>query len=147
MASRGVRIKDKTINFDDTDFEIEPVADGTYIVSDGARRWRVVVAGPPDDRWVFVDGQVERVEVVTSTNSRARARSGTTDMSAPMPATVVKVLVEPGASVVKGDPVLMLEAMKMELAVRAARTGIVRAVHTTQGELVQPGVQLLEIEE
>lgn len=147
MASHDVRVRDKTVTVNDADFEIEPVADGEYLVSDGTRRWRVVIAGPADARWVFVDGQVERVEVVTPTSSRARSRSGPSDMSAPMPATVVKVLVEPGASVAKGDPVLMLEAMKMELAVRAARTGIVRAVHCKQGELVQPGVQLLEIDE
>jgi 3-methylcrotonyl-CoA carboxylase alpha subunit len=145
--NHNVRIKDETISVNDADFEIERVDEGIYLVDDGKRRWRVAVAGPPDDRWVFVEGQVERVEIVSPTSTWSRSRSGPTDMSAPMPATVVKVLVEPGASVVKGDPVLMLEAMKMELAVRAARTGIVRAVHCEPGELVQPGVPLLEIEE
>ncbi len=58
-----------------------------------------------------------------------------------MPATVVKILVEPGAPVSKGDIVLMLEAMKMELPVRASRDGVVRAVLCKPGELVQPGSQ------
>ena len=40
----------------------------------------------------------------------------------------------------------MLEAMKMELAVRAPRDGVVTAVHCRAGELVQPGVTLVEIE-
>jgi 3-methylcrotonyl-CoA carboxylase alpha subunit len=68
-------------------------------------------------------------------------------MAAPMPATVVKILVQAGDRVEKGAPVVMLEAMKMELAVRAAQSGTVRSVNCKPGELVQPGVQLVEIEE
>ena len=67
-------------------------------------------------------------------------------MTAPMPATVVKVLVEPGQAVAEGDTVLVLEAMKMELPIRAPRAGVVKAVHCAQGELVQPGVALVELE-
>ena len=67
-------------------------------------------------------------------------------MMAPMPATVVKLLVAPGQSVAEGDTVLVLEAMKMELPVRAPRAGVVTAVHCAQGELVQPGVALVALE-
>jgi biotin carboxyl carrier protein len=67
-------------------------------------------------------------------------------MSAPMPATVVKVLVTPGAAVSKGETVVMLEAMKMELPIKAARDGVVRAVRCQPGELVQPGLPLVELE-
>lgn len=144
MASREVRVGNNVVVVDPSAFAIDATGDGVYVVSDGSRRWRVTVAGPPEDRWVFIDGRVLRVEVAP--RSRARARSSVHDMTAPMPATVVKVLVEPGAPVEKGHPVLMLEAMKMELAVRAARSGIVRAVHCRPGDLVQPGVQLVEIE-
>jgi biotin carboxyl carrier protein len=63
-----------------------------------------------------------------------------------MPATVVKVLAEPGTRVRKGDTLIMLEAMKMELAVKAPRDGVVRAVKCQPGELVQPGVNLVELE-
>jgi 3-methylcrotonyl-CoA carboxylase alpha subunit len=140
VAKHDVRIGDRTVVVDDADYRVEPASDDTYVVSDGTRRWRVVVAGPPDDRWVFVDGRVERLEVI------ARGRGGALDMTAPMPATVVKVLVEAGASVQKGETVLMLEAMKMELPIRAARHGVVRAVLCQAGELVQPGVQLVELE-
>jgi acetyl/propionyl-CoA carboxylase alpha subunit len=76
---------------------------------------------------------------------RRRAR-GALDTSAPMPATVVKVLAEPGTRVRKGDTLIMLEAMKMELAVKAPRDGVVRAVKCQPGELVQPGVNLVELE-
>jgi biotin carboxyl carrier protein len=63
-----------------------------------------------------------------------------------MPATVRKVVVEPGTSVKKGDTLLVLEAMKMELPVRAPADGIVKKVACREGDLVQPGVALVEIE-
>ena len=63
-----------------------------------------------------------------------------------MPATVRKVAVEPGSVVKKGDTLLVLEAMKMELPVRAPADGVVKKVSCREGDLVQPGVPLVEIE-
>lgn len=63
-----------------------------------------------------------------------------------MPATVTQILVTPGQAVAQGDTVIILEAMKMELPIRAPRAGTVKAVHCHQGELVQPGVSLVEVE-
>jgi biotin carboxyl carrier protein len=57
----------------------------------------------------------------------------------------VNVLVQPGARVAKGDVLVMLEAMKMELPVKAPRDGVVRAIRCQPGELVQPGVDLVEL--
>ena len=65
---------------------------------------------------------------------------------APMPATVVSIAAKPGHTVKEGDTVIVLEAMKMELPIKAPRSGVVKAVHCAQGELVQPGINLLEIE-
>jgi 3-methylcrotonyl-CoA carboxylase alpha subunit len=61
-----------------------------------------------------------------------------------MPATVLRVAVEPGATVSKGETLLVLEAMKMEVPVRAPADGMVTAVHCKPGDLVQPGVALLD---
>jgi 3-methylcrotonyl-CoA carboxylase alpha subunit len=63
-----------------------------------------------------------------------------------MPATVVSVMVEVGAHVTRGDTLVMLEAMKMELAIRAPRDGVVKAIHCQPGELVQPGTNVLDLE-
>ena len=54
-----------------------------------------------------------------------------------MPGKVVKVLVAPGELVAAGAPLVVLEAMKMEHAVRAADAGIVRAVHVAVGDQVE----------
>ena len=147
MANHEIRIGERTFTFDDKSYPVERVNDGVYTVSDGSTRLRVVVAGGPDDCWVFVNGRVAQVEIVDSAKrSRHRARSTSHDMSAPMPATVVRVLVELEAHVNKGDTILILEAMKMELPVRAARDGIVRKILCREGDLVQPGVNLVEID-
>ena len=63
--------------------------------------------------------------------------------AAPMPATVVATRAEPGQSVRTGDVLVVLEAMKMELTIRAPGDGVVDAVHCRQGDLVQPGVPLV----
>ena len=62
-----------------------------------------------------------------------------------MPATVVKVLVKPGNRVAKGDTVVVLEAMKMELPLRSAGDATVKAVHCREGELVQAEAVLVEL--
>ncbi|PYR62419.1 MAG: acetyl-CoA carboxylase biotin carboxyl carrier protein subunit [Acidobacteria bacterium] len=62
-----------------------------------------------------------------------------------MPATVMKLLVMPGSVVRKGDTVIVLEAMKMELPIRAPADETVAAVHCREGELVQPDTVLIEL--
>jgi len=58
---------------------------------------------------------------------------------------VIDVAVGVGQQVRAGDILLTLEAMKMELPIRAPRDGIVSAVRCVPGELVQPGPPLIEI--
>ena len=53
-----------------------------------------------------------------------------------MPATVVQILIGPSSRVRKGDTLILLEAMKMELPVRAESDGVVDAIHCRVGELV-----------
>lgn len=67
-------------------------------------------------------------------------------LAAPMPATVAAVLVQPGAVVAAGDTLVRLEAMKMELAIRAPAAGRVTVVDCRAGELVQPGRPLVTLE-
>ncbi|MBI3492614.1 MAG: ATP-grasp domain-containing protein, partial [Acidobacteria bacterium] len=70
--------------------------------------------------------------------TRGRASSaGSRTLTAPMPATVIAVKVKPGDTIKKGDTVLLLEAMKMELPIRATGDGVVSAVCCREGELVQ----------
>ena len=61
-----------------------------------------------------------------------------------MPATVLKVNAKPGDAVKKGDVVVLLEAMKMELPLRAPADTTVAAVHCQEGELVDGDAVLVQ---
>ncbi|MES2772486.1 MAG: acetyl/propionyl/methylcrotonyl-CoA carboxylase subunit alpha [Pseudomonadota bacterium] len=66
------------------------------------------------------------------------------DLTAPMPGKVVATLVNPGQSVDKGTPLLILEAMKMEHTITAPKNGTVKAFCYEVGEQVADGATLLE---
>jgi acetyl/propionyl-CoA carboxylase alpha subunit len=65
--------------------------------------------------------------------------------NSPMPGQVLKILVETGQRVSAGDPLVILEAMKMEHTMRANIDGVVEAVLVTQGEVIGPGQMLVKI--
>jgi biotin carboxyl carrier protein len=107
-----------------------------------ARAW---VASTGDKRWVFLDGDVFEFELQPDGRRPARG-AARGSLAAPMPASVVRVEAAPGDRVRRGDSLVILEAMKMELPVRAPSDGIVKAVHCKPGDLVTPGVPLIELE-
>jgi 3-methylcrotonyl-CoA carboxylase alpha subunit len=133
------------LRYGDRDYRVE-VHDGRVVV-DGENverprhTWSV---SDGDIRWTFVNGEVYEFEVQRPGRRRSVAHHGS--LTSPMPATVRKVVVEAGARVKKGDTLLVLEAMKMELPVRAPADGVVKKVGCREGDLVQPGVPLVEIE-
>jgi acetyl/propionyl-CoA carboxylase alpha subunit len=125
--------------------ELVGIAPGTYSVSLEGRTWRVYVAGTRDHCWLFCDGDVYEGEVVAEDAPQRTRSAAHSSLAAPMPATVVRILIARGDAVREGDTLLMLEAMKMELPIKAPRDAIVSAILCKEGELVQPGSPLLEL--
>jgi 3-methylcrotonyl-CoA carboxylase alpha subunit len=115
---------------------VDGVSHVAWVVEDG------------DTRWVHCDGDVVQVEIEERSSRRPRSRDaeGPAALVAPMPATVVRVVATPGTHVQKGAVILLLEAMKMELPLRAPHDGVVKTVRCREGELVQPNVALVEME-
>ena len=70
-----------------------------------------------------------------------------TPLAAPLPGTVVKVVAEVGTEVAEGDVVLVIEAMKMETEIKAAKAGIVREINVSASQVVAAGDTLAMIEE
>jgi biotin carboxyl carrier protein len=126
---------------------VERAAPGEVTLARGGRRHTAFVVADGDRRAVFVGGEVFEIELSTAARRHAPARHHHESLGAPMPATVVKVVADRGTAVKRGDTVLILEAMKMELPVRAPRDGVVEAVHCRAGDLVQPGVPLVDLDE
>ena len=139
--------------------EVERFADGATIADQaipvahlhggqyraGQRTLWAVNAG--SERWVFLDGRTYVFRVERSGEGPRTRAVDHAGHAAPMPATVTRLEVAPGDRVRAGDVIVTLEAMKMELPIRAAFDGIVKGVSCRVGELVQPGEPLVDIEE
>lgn len=107
---------------------------------------RVFLADVGDATWAFHDGDVYELAVDPEESGRQRTIHHQGSLSAPMPASVVAVQVTPGTSVKRGDVLMILEAMKMELPIRAPGDGVITAVHCGAGDMVQAGASLLEMQ-
>ena len=91
---------------------------------------------------LFVEGQSYRVARARSAMSGGGDAAGG-DVVAPMPGFVRQVLVSAGDAVAEGEPLLVLEAMKMEHTLRAPRAGEVARIDVSEGEQVSRGVSLI----
>jgi 3-methylcrotonyl-CoA carboxylase alpha subunit len=123
------------------------IGDGVYRVETEGRAVIVYVAGPADDWWAFWNGEIFRgAQPIRRSQPRRPARADAVlSLTAPMPATVTKVLVEPGSVVQRGSILLVLEAMKMEMPIRAAEEATVKAVHCRPGDIVQADAVLVDL--
>ena len=126
---------------------IARIGDGVYRVELNGRAHIVYVAGAAGNRWAFWNGRIFREAPPDSpaATRRGARREARQELSAPMPATVLKVLVAAGTPVKKGETIVILEAMKMELPLRATADATVTAVRCREGELVQPDTVLVEL--
>lgn len=84
-------------------------------------------------------------DFASSSCSAAGRRQGAGAVKAPMPGKVVRLLVAAGDAVEEGQPLVILEAMKMEHVVCARRSGVVGAVHAAEGSVVSDGALLTEL--
>ncbi|MGT2750009.1 acetyl-CoA carboxylase biotin carboxyl carrier protein subunit [Streptococcus orisasini] len=75
----------------------------------------------------------------------ASAPAGNDAMAAPMPGTILKILVNVGDTVAENQPLMILEAMKMENEIVAGSAGTVSAIHVTPGQVVNAGDGLITI--
>lgn len=93
------------------------------------------------------------VDVVNERQRRMRAASGkgagaaSPELTSPMAGKVVKILVEVGQAVEEGQPMVVVEAMKMENDLKAHRAGVVATIAVESGQAVEIGDLLLTIED
>jgi biotin carboxyl carrier protein len=146
--------------------ELTPLGSGRYrvLVDGGAIELSVESAG--DGRLRLVSGNQVAVAEISATGPRVFVRLGAMDfvlrresgagkraraagggsLETPMPGVVTKVMVAPGETVTRGQPLIAIEAMKMEHLIRAPHDGTVRALAARVGDMVAGGVPLVELE-
>lgn len=83
--------------------------------------------------------------VIASTVATKKTVAGAGSVVAPIPGQIHSILVKEGDSVNAGEPVIILEAMKMESEINAVASGKIKKIAVKQGENVQEGQVLLEI--
>ena len=142
-----------------TDFNVTMHGETYHIRVTGAghkteeqRPFFVSVDGVPEQ--ILIETLTETVPTEAGMVDTRRASRGSKrpkaskegHVTSSMPGTIVDILVKAGAKVKAGDPVLVIEAMKMENEVPAPVTGMVKAVNVAKGDSVNPDEALVEIE-
>lgn len=100
--------------------------------------------------WVSVDGATLKVADAPRTSRRSKGGSSSAELEAAFvaqfPGKVTKLLVAEGAEVEAGQPLLVVEAMKMEFAIKAPVAGKLVKFKVGAGQAVTPGTRLVEFE-
>ncbi len=137
-----VRYRDRTF-----DVQVRETLGGAIRLTFGSREVTLHAAPDGDRRWVAFEGQTYQLQ--TESNSRKHTR-GAGDapegvLRAPMPGQVRAVNVSVGEEVTKGQSLLILEAMKMEIRIQSPYDGAVAAVPVAEGDQVEKGQVVAEI--
>ncbi len=119
--------------------------DGTLAVTLDGVRGRIIVLDHAAETAVFLDGESWQLAEIDPLAARAGEDPGGGRLTAPMPGRVTRLLVEPGAKVRRGEPLMIIEAMKMEHTVTAPADGTVEQVRYAVGDLVEEGAELIAL--
>ena len=123
--------------------ELRPDA-GLSILLDGVRK-QIIVMDHGAETAVFLDGESWRLIEIDPLAARAGEDPTAGRLTAPMPGRVTQLMVEPGMSVRSGQPLIVIEAMKMEHIVAAPADGVIEAVRYAPGDLVEEGAELIAL--
>ena len=125
---------------------------GAYTATIDGKAVAVQLNAAGDAYTATVNGKSFTVKVAEGAAAPAAAAApagngALTPLAAPLPGTVIKVVAEVGTEVAEGDVVLVIEAMKMETEIKAAKAGIVREINVSASQVVAAGDTLAMIEE
>jgi biotin carboxyl carrier protein len=152
-----------TVDGRERTLEVRRLADGGWSLVGGTEARLVDVDGAAPKLAVEVshpDGEprlaAAEVRAVDGTDQRAAGgpaavsgvgrAAGPLTLQAPIPGKIAKVLVRPGERAAKGQPLLVIEAMKMENELRAPREAVVSALHVAEGNAVETGQDLVVLD-
>ncbi len=124
----------------------EALADGRLLLRLDGRVFSARAVRERSDWHVFCDGEYRKLALKQPLQGIDEDAADTGSLAAPMPGRIVQVLARPGAAVKRGEPLLILEAMKMEHTITAPADGVVSEVHYAAGEQVLEGALLISLQ-
>ena len=152
--SFDLSVDGQNVTHGDDHIEAQSHGLGRYTLSLNGKIVNAIVERPHDGPsvvWIEghrieVDVKDERDLLLERYGLASAEQSGHFEVKAPMPGLVVRVLVGEGATVARGDGLVVLEAMKMENEIRADADGVVKTIHVSAGQAVGKNTVLLEYE-
>ena len=129
------------------DVQISAARSGESILSVNGDRHSIDIATDGSKYFVAVDGEVIVLSKPSANRSRRKHHHGEDSLAASMPGQVMKVLVNEGDAVERGQALVVLEAMKMEIKIAAPHAGRVLKIAVKQGQIVDRGQTLIELAE
>ena len=121
-----------------------PKEDAVYTVKHNGQEYVVEVKSGGDISSIQVSGQASAVPQASAPQAATPAVNAE-DIPAPLAGNIWKVLVSPNQQIKEGDTLVILEAMKMETEVKAARSGTVVAVNVSEGDQVSAGQAIISL--
>jgi 3-methylcrotonyl-CoA carboxylase alpha subunit len=121
--------------------------DGNLSVDLGGFRTSATIIRRGADITVFHQGARHRLVLIEPLAGADDAEAPGGKLIAPMPGRIIAMLVEPGAEVTKGQPLIVMEAMKMEHTIKAPAEGRVEKVRYAVGDQVEDGAELIGFQE
>ena len=121
-----------------------PKEDAVYTVKHNGQEYVVEVKSGGDISSIQVSGQASPVPQASAPQAATPAVNAE-DIPAPLAGNIWKVLVSPNQQINEGDTLVILEAMKMETEVKAARSGTVVAVNVSEGDQVSAGQAIISL--
>ncbi|HZV68445.1 MAG TPA: acetyl-CoA carboxylase biotin carboxyl carrier protein subunit [Saprospiraceae bacterium] len=140
----------------DNHWNLTTQPDGVYLFRDGSSIHRITFSGYDSSSRMYrmeMNGQLKEVRLISELDLMIEKMGLNTIhskklsiMEAPMPGLVIAIKVAPGDHVVKGTPMLILEAMKMENVIAAPHDATIKAIKVNIGQAVERGLALVEFE-
>ena len=117
--------------------EVLEAADGRLDLLVDGRRLVAYVSSDGPNRWVTIDGRTFLLRKSSTSSQSTASHDGSSDLSAPMPGQVRTINVNAGDTVTKGQVLMVLEAMKMEIRLHAPFDATVSSVEANAGQTVE----------
>ncbi len=152
MSSRfTLRISGKTFELParvSSQWKFEARPGGWIIATEGetGRRVKLAAHETRGKLSLLLNGHLWHGELREISAGSTQSSTSDADLVAQFPGKVRKLLVEAGAEVAEGDRLLLVEAMKMEFAVKAPFAGVVKKILVLEGQQLAPGTRFLDLE-